>query len=159
MGADTRLVFFSDGQQFPPETRPADFDGKPGEVGGLIVGVGGAAPVPIPRLDKHNQPVGFWEYVDLRDFLPPDAMPQNPSSLYLSHLDEPALTALATVTGLSYLRLETPAGLAQALLNQELATQHRVAVDIRWILALLALGLFLATRLPPFRWRKRPACS
>ncbi|MFM8330824.1 MAG: VWA domain-containing protein, partial [Candidatus Methylumidiphilus sp.] len=31
-GADTRLVFFSDGQQFPPEAAPP-FDGQPGAVG------------------------------------------------------------------------------------------------------------------------------
>jgi len=148
-GPDTRLVFFSDGQQFPPEAEPPPFDGKPGEPGGLIVGVGGAQPVPIPRLDKDNNPQGFWEYVDLRDWLPPQAMPQDPASLYLSRLDEAALRNLAAITGLNYHRLETPQGLEFALLDKGLAAERVVAVDIRWMLALSALVLLLTTRLNP----------
>ncbi len=156
-GPDTRLVFFSDGQQFPPETEPPPFDGKPGATGGLIVGVGGSQPVPIPRMDKDNSPQGFWEYVDLRDWLPPSAMPQDPSSYYLSRLDEQALRNLAALTGLSYHRLETPQGLAQALSDKGLAAERVVAVDMRWMLALLALVLLLITRLTltPLSLRER----
>jgi len=157
-GQDTRLVFFSDGQQFPPETEPPPFDGKPGEPGGLIVGVGGAQPVPIPRLDKDNSPQGVWEYVDLRDYLPPSMMPPDHSALYLSRLDEQALRSLAAITGLGYHRLETPQGLSHALLHKDLAAQRVVAVDIRWALALLALALVLITRLNPIPlWKKRRA--
>lgn len=143
-GPDTRLVFFSDGQQFPPE-EPPPFDGPPAS--GLIVGVGGAQPVPIPRQDKDNNPQGFWEYVDLRDYLPPQAMPQDRSALYLSRLDEPGLRRLASLTGLGYHRLESPQGLELALLDKHLAAKRVVAVDIRGILALSALLLLLATRL------------
>lgn len=146
-GPDTRLVFFSDGQQFPPEPAPPPFDGKPGATGGLIVGIGGAQPVPIPRLDKDNQPQGVWEYRDLRDFLPPADMPQDSAQPYLSRLDETALRELAAITGLGYLRLESPQGLARALLDPGLATKQKVEVDVRWLLALLALGLLLVTRL------------
>ncbi len=146
-GGDTRLVFFSDGQQFPPEPDFPPFDGKPGAIGGLLVGIGGNLPVPIPRLDKENRPLGFWEYVDLRDYLPPAAMPKDGSSLYLSRLDEPALRRLATITGLSYLRLENPESLTRALLARNLTTERIVAVDIRWMLGLLALLLLLITHL------------
>ena len=153
-GTDTRLVFFTDGQQFPPEAAPPPFDGKPGATGGLIVGVGGAQPVPIPRLDKDDQPQGFWEYRDLHDFLPPSALPQDSAQLYLSRLDEPALRELASLTGLGYLRLENPSGLRQALLDRGLATQRDVETDVRRALGLLALVLLLATRLelPGFLW-------
>jgi mxaL protein len=148
-GADTRLVFFSDGQQFPPEPDFPPFDGRAGAVGGLIVGVGGSQGVPIPRLDKENRPIGFWEYVDLRDYLPASALPKDGSSLYLSHLDEPALNRLAAITGLSYHRLETPEGLSQALLAPDLAVERRVLADLRWALGLLALSLLLIVRLNP----------
>ena len=153
-GPDTRLVFFSDGQQFPPEAEPP-FDGKPGEPAGLIVGVGGAQPVPIPRLDKDGSPQGLWEYVDLRDYLPASAMPQDHSALYLSRLDEPALRRVAAATGLGYHRLETPQGLGPALLDPRLAAERVVAVDIRGMLVLAALLLLLATRLRPRPfWRR-----
>jgi len=145
-GADTRMVFFSDGQQFPPEDNLPPFDGKPGEPGGLIVGVGGPQPVPIPKLDKDGKPQGYWEYADLRDYLPPAALPQDSAKLYLTRLDETALRDLATLTGLGYHRLETPQALVQTLLDPRLAAKRTVPTDIRWLLALLALGLLLATR-------------
>lgn len=155
-GADMKLVFFSDGQQFPPEASPPPFDGKPGEIGGVIVGVGGAQPVPIPKLDKDNQPQGFWEYQDLHDFLPPSAMPQDSAKPYLTRLDEIALRELATLTGLDYVRLENPLKLKQALLLPHLAKEHEVETDVRWVLALLALSLLLLTRLEkPSFFRRR----
>lgn len=148
-GADTRLVFFSDGQQFPPEADAPVFDGRAGAVGGLVVGVGGPMPVPIPLLDKDNRPLGFWEYVDLRDYLPASAMPQDGTVNYLSRLDETGLRGLASATGLRYHRLETPSALADALTAPELAARRKVATDIRWLPALLALFLLTATRLIP----------
>jgi mxaL protein len=154
-GKDTRLVFFSDGQQFPPENEPPPFDGKPGGTAGLIVGVGGAQPVPIPWLDKENIPQGFWEYVDLRDYLPTSAMPRDHSTLYLSHLDEQALRLLADITGLSYSRLENPRVLVPALLKKDFAVIKIVPVDMRRILAFSAFVLLLLTRLNPFSLKKR----
>ena len=146
-GGDTRLVFFSDGQQFPPEPDLPPFDGKPGTVSGLVVGVGGAQPVPIPRYDKENRPLGFWEYVDLRDYLSPSEIPKDATNLFLTRLDEPALRHLAAITGLSYHRLETPEGLTRALLTKALAAEHSAPADIRWMLGLLAFVLLLATRI------------
>lgn len=145
-GADTRLIFFSDGQQFPPESEFPPFDGRPGATGGLVVGVGGPQPAPIPRLDQENRPLGFWEYVDLRDYLPPTEIPGDGSALYLSRLDETALKALSGIAGLDYLRLQSPEGLTQALLAGKLAAQRAVDADARWVLALTALALLLATR-------------
>ena len=146
-GGDTRLVFFSDGQQFPPESDLPPFDGKPSSVSGLIVGVGGVQPVPIPRFDKGNRPLGFWEYVDLRDYLPPSEIPKDASNLFLTRLDELALSRLATITGLSYHRLEAPVGLTRALTEKNLAAERIVAVDIRWVLGLLAFLLLLVTQI------------
>ena len=55
------LVFVSDGHEAPPlhpAHRPAF--GEPGTIAGLLVGVGGAAPVPIPKLDPDGRRLGFW---------------------------------------------------------------------------------------------------
>ena len=57
------LVFITDGQEAPPLSprhRPP-FDGKRGEVKGLIVGVGDLKPSPIPKTDPLGRPLGFWD--------------------------------------------------------------------------------------------------
>ena len=154
--ADIRLAFFTDGQQFPPEAEMPNFDGKPGQVRGLIVGVGAVQPVPIPKLDRENRPQGYWEYADVKDFLPPsesaDARTRG-SNYYLSRLDEQALRELAEFAGLRYHRLVSPAELSAALRSKELAVEHRVLSDVRWVLALLAIALLLATHLAGLRGR------
>ena len=56
------LVFVTDGHEAPPlnpRLRPA-FDDKPGEVPGLIVGVGDLRASPIPKTDPQGFPLGFW---------------------------------------------------------------------------------------------------
>lgn len=157
--ADIRLAFFTDGQQFPPEAELPNFDGKPGQVRGLIVGVGAVQPVPIPKLDRENRPQGFWEYVDVEDFLPPseaaDARSRG-SNYFLSRLDEQALRALAAFTGLRYHRLVSPQDLSTALRANDLAVEQRVVSDVRWVFALLALGLLLASHLAGSRKAAQP---
>lgn len=147
-GSGLRLTFFSDGNPFPPGEAPPPFKDKLGEVRGLIVGVGGAQPLPIPRLDRDNRPQGFWEYADVKDFLPPAAQTDRrelDSGYYLSRLDETHLRELAVRTGLSYHRLEQPEDLSAALRAPELAEERTVPTDIRNGLAALALALFLLT--------------
>ena len=39
--------------------RPS-FADKPGEVAGVIVGVGEPMPAPIPKLDTTGRPLGYW---------------------------------------------------------------------------------------------------
>jgi mxaL protein len=141
-----RLVFFSDGQQFPPQAERPPFHGKPGEVNGWIVGVGGANPVPIPRYDRENRPLGYWQYNDLEDWLPTSelaARPRHDSSPYLSRLDETILKELAAITGLGYHRLTSPKELGKALQATDLAERRAVPTDARPALAALALGLLL----------------
>lgn len=56
------LVFVTDGRESPPLSpryRPA-CDDKPGEVQGLIVGVGDLLPSAISKFDTQGQPLGFW---------------------------------------------------------------------------------------------------
>jgi len=141
-----RLVFFSDGQQFPPQAEPPPFHGKPGAVRGLIVGVGGPQPVPIPRYDRENRPLGYWQYNDLEDWLPTSelaARPRHDSSPYLSRLDETTLKELTAITGLGYHRLTSPDRLNAALQAADLADRRVVATDARPALAGVALGLLL----------------
>jgi mxaL protein len=145
-GAGLNLAFFSDGNQFPPGEPPPPLERLAGKARGLIVGVGGSQPVPIPRLDRDNRPLGFWEYADVKDFLPPAETTDRrelDSGYYRSRLDEAHLRELAAGTGLGYHRLEEPEALSAALRAAEFAEERTVPTDIRSGLAALALGLFL----------------
>ena len=72
------LLFFSDGQEAPPlPARGAPtFEGRAGEVRGLVVGVGGYELSPIPKFDDRGREVGFLGADDVphesRFGLPPE---------------------------------------------------------------------------------------
>jgi mxaL protein len=171
---DTRLVFISDGHEAPPlhqNYRPA-FRGEPGAVKGVIVGVGGLQPMPIPKLDHDGRLLGYWQ--------PHEVMQVDRYSLgrggtevggeqmvgvdssnvmqriqagseHLSSLHETYLQQLAGETGLGYHRLRDAAGLTTALTAAELAHTESAATDLRWLLALLALLLVLSLYVD-FNW-------
>jgi mxaL protein len=161
------LVFITDGHEAPPldpRHRPA-FNDKPGEVPGLIVGAGGLAPLPIPKLDPLGRPLGFWAADEVLQADPrsrggsvsgetmasegaaaalPGAMA---GSEHLSSLHEAYLRLLAGETGLQFVRLQEPAALAAALTSPALARPVPARADLRGALAAVALGLLLARHL------------
>ena len=168
------LVFVTDGHEAPPlnpRHRPA-FDDKPGEVGGLVVGVGGPTPVPIPKSDPAGRPLGFWSadevlQIDPRsqgrgasvrgetmtedgDAAPAVGLGATPGAEHLSSLREPYLQLLAAENGLTYHHLREPQGLADALQAPALARPVLARVDARVPLSALALALLLSLWLP--RW-------
>lgn len=152
------VVFVTDGHEAPPlnpKFRPS-FDDKPGEVPGLIVGVGAATPSPIPKTDAAGRPLGVWgadevQQRDLRsgtrdvgDTAPLPVLGATPGSEHLSSLHEAYLRLLAGELGLGFLRLDSTDGLAQALTATALARTVAVRADARPALAGLALLLLLA---------------
>jgi mxaL protein len=150
------LIFISDGHESPPlgaNARPAFDDVKPGEVHGWVVGVGGFAPRPIPRVDAEGRPLGFFR---AEDVIQQDSVNPAPGGgrEHLSGLREPHLKALASQVGFDYLRLEDIAGLLRAMRDPRLAQQRPVATDLYWLPASLAL-LLLVWRFAP-RWRLPP---
>jgi len=166
------LVFVTDGHEAPPLSprhRPA-FDDKPGDVGGLIVGVGGTTPVPIPKSDPAGRPLGFWSadevlQTDPRslgreasvrgetmsedgDAVPAVGLGATPGAEHLSSLREPYLQLLAAENGLNFHRLLEPQALVEALQAPVLARPLLARVDARVPLAALALALLLSLWLP-----------
>ncbi len=167
------LVFVTDGHEAPPLNplyRPA-FDDKPGEVQGVIVGVGDLRPSPIPKTDPLGRPLGFWRADEVmqtdprthargvnapRDPPPDDgsvpgvsALGGTPGREHLSTLREGYLRLLAGEQGLRFHRLETAQGLSAELSSPELAKPVRARVDGRVALAALAFLLLLARGLWP----------
>ncbi|KMO25871.1 von Willebrand factor A [Methylobacterium indicum] len=173
LGSD--LVFVTDGHEAPPlpaRGGPA-FEGKPGAVRGLIVGAGGHALAPIPRYDDRGREIGFYGPEDVpheNRFGPPPPGAEtregyNPRNApfggvaprgteHLSSVRETYLRGLAAETGLAYVPLDDPAGLAAALTAVATTRPRPVLLDLRpWLgAAALALLLVLFGLLP---WRAR----
>ena len=170
------LVFITDGQEAPPlnpQYRPA-FDDKPGEVPGLLVGVGELLPSPIPKSDPLGQPLGVWRadevmQTDMRrqgrgasvsgealadDGAGPAAvgLGATPGTEHLSALREGYLRLLAGERGLRFLRLQTAQGLSEALTSPALAKPVVARADGRVVLAALAFLLLLMPVLLRSAW-------
>lgn len=171
------LVFVTDGHESPPlnaRHRPK-FDDKPGEVAGLIVGVGEARPSPIPKLDPLGRPLGFWAadevaQVDPRSLgrgasvgqeamaedgsaAPAAGLGATPGSEHLSGLREPYLRLLAAENGFAYHRLRGAEGLSRAWRDPALSRPVPVRGDLRLPLAALAALLLLAPH--ALAWHRR----
>jgi mxaL protein len=173
------LVFVTDGQEAPPldpRHRPR-FDGKPGEVQGLVVGVGGLLPMPIPKIDPSGRPLGTWAADEVMQTDPrsqgrsgsvggekmvEDAAGPVPEALrggragseHLSSLREGYLRLLAGELGLGYLRLDDTDGLLRGLTTKALARPVPAQADLRVPLALLALALLAWRHAPLAPWRR-----
>jgi len=172
------LVFVTDGHEAPPVNpgyRPS-FTVERGEVRGLIVGVGGDVPLPIPKIDPSGQVLGEWAagevlQVDPRSLgrggsvageqmVEPEArsvapLPgATPGSEHLSALREDYLRLLASETGLAYLRLPDAAALTGALRDRALARAVPSRTDLRGLLAAGALAALLWPLLAMRRMRR-----
>lgn len=173
---DADLLFFTDGQEAPPlpASGTAAFSGAPGKVRGLIVGVGGETPAPIPKFDRDGREIGFYAMTDVpqenRHGLPPTGSEQregwHPRNApwgaeeatgqeHLSAVRTDHLKDLAAATGLAYAPLADTATLAAEV--QASARPRPVAgtSDSAPLPAALAL-LLLATLYLAQLWDRRP---
>lgn len=162
---DTALVFISDGQEAPPlnPRYRTDFADVKGKLKGLILGVGGLQPVPIPKFNSQGQRDGVYGAEDVPQRSSFGISDLNPESIegydarnapfgkhaavgseHLSALQEHYLQQLALETGLHYRRLMDGATLAPAIQTPEFARHAEVDADIRWRYALPVLLLLLA---------------
>ena len=164
-GLKADLVFLTDGQEAPPLTAGnlPSFSVEPGKVQGLLVGVGGLEPAPIPKFDDDGREIGFYGEADVpqenRSGPPPEDAasragwdPRNApwggeaasGTEHLSAVREDHLSAIAARTGLAYARLD----LAPALIAEVMAAtsphQVRTSVDTAALPATFALLALLA---------------
>jgi len=157
MGPDTRVVFFTDGQESPPLRSNTDAppmgDIAPGTTGGWLIGVGGDIAARIPRTDRDGNGLGFWTAADVVQRLGPGT-PGTPHE-HLSELRETHLQALGELLGLGYRRLIAPDSAATAMLDPALAQPQPVATDMRWLPALLGLLLLGWRFWPDSAWTGR----
>jgi len=161
------LAFFTDGQESPPVNslhRP-QFTGTAGAVKGMIVGVGGFSPRPIPKFDPAGHPLGFWradevlqtdrytagrqgsvENESMGESAPDRAagdplaasLQRSPGGEHLSYLHEQYLELLAAETQLEYRRF-APGSLTALLREPSMTRPSRTSADLRWLAGCLAL--------------------
>lgn len=159
------LLFVSDGHEAPPlrPGRAIDLGVERAKVGGLVLGVGGPEPVPIPKTDPEGHPLGVWAADEVLQADPislgqtgegakqtlvdeagrPMAVLRGSGQEHLSQLKEAHLQALAAAGGLGYRRLDAPQAMAAALRDGTLARWHTQPRPLREVPALLALGCLL----------------
>lgn len=178
------LLFFTDGQEAPP--LPAHgapiFEGRAGEVRGLLVGVGGYELSPIPKFDDRGHEIGFLGVDDVphesRFGLPPEGAEQREGYNarnapfgaaatvgveHLSSVKEDYLRALADKTGLAYVHLEDGKRLWKDYAAIGSTHQRNATLHLRPALgAAAALLVFSASAGPllaqvfPNMWRAAP---
>lgn len=175
LDAATRLVFLTDGHEAPPvhpQYRPR-FRGEAGAVGGLIVGVGDTRPVPIPKLDRDGELLGYWRPDEVQQ-IDSYSLGRTGASVretmvgveagdleerirtgteHLSSRHDDYLRQLAEETGLGYAVLSDGPALAEHLLAVEPAEYAPRPTDPRPLPAALALLLVLGGWWPALRTR------
>ena len=142
LDAKPALVFVTDGQESPPlgESGAPMFDDlAPGQIHGWLAGVGGPAPMSIPRSDAEGRPFGYWRAQDVVQRTPVAGRP--PSHEQLSELRDGHLRALAAQVGFDYETLTDGSSLARLLHDSRLARRRAVPADVSWLPALAALIL------------------
>ena len=165
LGPEIRLVFLSDGHEAPPLNPkfPPRTKAKRGTVDGLIIGVGGSTPRPIPKFDRENRPLGFWHASEVlqvdtyslgrgSDVVDEAMAGVDAGNLeqriaegteHLSALRAEYLANLARRTGLGYSRLTDSEGLSDRLSSAEFAEPKRRPVSVSWMPAAVSLLLLL----------------
>lgn len=156
------LIFLTDGQEAPPLpfTGTPPFEGKRGDVKGLIVGVGGSDKVPIPKFDDEGRQIGVYGPSDVPQdnrigVAPPGSehregfnarnapfgAPAESGDEHLSSVRSEHLQELADKTGLTYVELQKEGGITNALLASTTPRIVPTLTNMAFVPASLALLL------------------
>ena len=173
LGPATSLVFLTDGHEAPPlhaELRPRS-PGNAGPVRGLLAGVGGPVPMPIPKLDPQGGSLGYWGAEDVLQVdelslgrhtsVPESYAGYDDSDVaariasgteHLSTLRAAYLRSLASGLGLHYRHVGSADELTRAIQHPDLANETETVRDLRPLLAGAALLLVAGSYVVPGRW-------
>lgn len=160
------LLFMTDGHEAPPVNPRyrTDFSSVKNKLKGLVVGIGGTQPVPIPKYNQHGEREGFYSAEDVPHRSAFGESDLNPEMIegynarnapfgsaevigteHLSALNEGYLSQLSSEAGFEYLRLTEPKTiLAKLETSKSYAVAKNTVADIRWQWAILALSLTIA---------------
>jgi mxaL protein len=152
------IVFVTDGHESPPlhESLFPKFDGKPGEIRGLMVGVGGDDLLPIPKTNEAGEIEGVWGvndvmHQDVYASLQADTTVSVPKKRteHLSSQKRAHLQTLADRVGFDFVSSPTkPGKLVDAIRAQSETRPQTIDYDLYSWLAAIALALILLVYLP-----------
>ncbi|HEY8354115.1 MAG TPA: VWA domain-containing protein [Methylophilaceae bacterium] len=178
-GPDMRLAFFTDGDQAPPISSRYTpvFNGEPGRVRGVILGVGSQTAGQIPLLDEHDNITGYWGTEDVQRYAtfgiseiksvlemeqpegyhgrnaPHGRAPAEVKDAHLSAQNAGNLGKIAATTGLQYVSLDADQQIARIVLSGEMSSWRWSETDLRPWLVLPAMWLLLIFYIPSARMR------
>ena len=155
------VVYITDGDEMPQRSAPivTDLAKLRGKVKGLILGIGGDALQPIPKLNQKDEIIGYWTREDavlegnhpnllpyVRELAPgaraPDGMLDEVTE-HISSFNKIFMQAISQASGFELVRINTPADAVKALKNSDYQKQAMAERDARWIFGLIAVVLIL----------------
>lgn len=156
------LLFMTDGHETPPVNPRyrTDFSSVKNKLKGLVVGIGGTQPVPIPKYNQRGEREGFYTAEDVPHRSAFGESDLNPEKIegynarnapfgnaevigaeHLSALNENYLKQLSDEAGFIYYRLTNQDSILIAIQNVNYQIRIQTQVDMRWQLVILALVL------------------
>jgi mxaL protein len=145
------VIFVTDGHEAPPldPRYPVPFfdDLRRGQIHGWLLGAGGEAPRPIPKVNAEGAAIGYWRAYEV--------IQTKGGREHLSALHEAHLQTLAQQVGFEYARLTGLTSIDAAMRDPRFARRTSAPVDLSWLPALAAL-LLLAIRFRPDARRSIP---
>lgn len=154
--APARVVFVTDGQEAPPTSIDQILapPTEPGEIEGLLIGVGGGTPVRIPKTNADGTVTGYWTRDEIQAAsgeLPGDGHEE------LSERRDDYLTELARRNGLVYEPIDSPAALTASMTQSRWSLRAPGPTNVRWLAALLSLLVLAWHYLGPARTQRTMA--
>lgn len=158
------LIFITDGHELPPLpfSGLTPFEGKSGDVGGMIVGVGSHKPTPLLKYDDDGREIGTFAAQEVPQENrsgppPPDAASRHgyhpkwapfgdavvDNHEHMAVVREKYLQQLASITGLSYFYLGRSSDLDTPLVAAAHPRALKVATDVRAVPGSIALVLLI----------------
>ncbi len=155
------LVMITDGDEMPQRAAPivTDLAKLRGKIKGVLLGVGGDALQPIPKLNQKDEIIGYWTREDaVLEGNHPNLLPtvralakgeQAPAGMldevteHISSFNKTFMQALSQASGFELVRINTPADAANALKNSDYQKQAMAERDARWIFSLVAAVFIL----------------
>lgn len=150
------VVFISDGHEAPPvhESLFPKFPGKPGEIHGLMVGVGGEDLLPIPKTNEEGVIEGVWAvnevmHQDVYASMQGGNSQNMPRTEHLSSQKVAHLETLAHRVGFGLISSPSkPKLLVKAIQEEAVTRKQRIDYDFYPLLSMLALVLMLSMFMP-----------
>lgn len=155
------LVFISDADEMPFHSAPriTELIENKGKVKGVLLGVGGEAPQPVPRLDGNNQIINYWtpeeavlegNHPNLLSYVktlqPGEKAPAgvlDEVTEHLSAFNRILMQSAAQAAALEFVHIKNPQDAVNALGQNHYQKSALAERDARWVFGLLSAGLLL----------------